>query len=403
MRKMLGRRPFGIWIALASLTLCISLGGGGQTLSVARWDLAVRLGLQEDRLDAADLVERTLAHVEWGTAGADVAVVVPLLLAGLLGVVLRRRWGMLAAMMAATCWLYMGAAFGLQRYSIAVRAGLRPMQHYVGPLVAFAVLVCLPCALIIWGLGANADRFRAYPQGSHRLRRKGELEAGWLENLLRCSVQVLRAAGTALVRGATSWNLQPGEAARELAGDSLVRGGRALDRAITIRRPPGEVWPWLARIGRGAGFYSWDFLDNGGHTHADYLVDAPEPRVGDWCKVLGTIRMVEPGREIVWYDETPFMGSALKLAMDFRVDPSGDGSSRVHYRMTGWTPDTLAGRLALRLGSFMDHVMSSEMLQRLALLCETYEERLAGGETNRDRAPHQRDPWRPAPEQEREP
>ena len=46
--------------------------------------------------------------------------------------------------------------------------------------------------------------------------------------------------------------------------DSRVR----MVRAISIDAPPGTVWPWLAQNGRGAGWYSWERLDNGGRASA---------------------------------------------------------------------------------------------------------------------------------------
>jgi hypothetical protein len=47
----------------------------------------------------------------------------------------------------------------------------------------------------------------------------------------------------------------------------------------------------------------------------------------------------------------------------------------------------------LRIVLLMDQVMSTEMLRRLKLLIETYEERGNSGETNRLLAPHQGIPW----------
>ena len=44
----------------------------------------------------------------------------------------------------------------------------------------------------------------------------------------------------------------------------------SLTHAVTIRRRPHEVWPWLAQMGAGsrAGWYSYDLLDNGGRPSA---------------------------------------------------------------------------------------------------------------------------------------
>jgi hypothetical protein len=39
--------------------------------------------------------------------------------------------------------------------------------------------------------------------------------------------------------------------------------------AVTIEAPPGQVWPWLAQMGYDrAGWYSRDFIDNGGRRSA---------------------------------------------------------------------------------------------------------------------------------------
>ena len=57
-----------------------------------------------------------------------------------------------------------------------------------------------------------------------------------------------------------------GEANRPLPGDELIPEAVAsLAHAITIRCDRGDVWPWLAQMGAGsrAGWYSYDFIDNG--------------------------------------------------------------------------------------------------------------------------------------------
>ncbi|HYA63706.1 MAG TPA: hypothetical protein VED66_10900, partial [Candidatus Sulfotelmatobacter sp.] len=59
----------------------------------------------------------------------------------------------------------------------------------------------------------------------------------------------------------------PAETARTLAGDDLIpQPIGSVNHAITIRRPAREVWPWLVQMGAGrAGWYAYDFVDNGGH------------------------------------------------------------------------------------------------------------------------------------------
>jgi hypothetical protein len=63
----------------------------------------------------------------------------------------------------------------------------------------------------------------------------------------------------------------PEEAAQAMPGDALIPvPGGSLTHAVTIRRPPEDVWPWLAQMGAGsrAGWYSYDGLDNGGRPSA---------------------------------------------------------------------------------------------------------------------------------------
>jgi hypothetical protein len=60
-----------------------------------------------------------------------------------------------------------------------------------------------------------------------------------------------------------------------LPGDDLIAAPLAtLTHAITIHRPRRDVWPWLAQMGAGrrAGWYSYDFLDNGRQPSASCVV-----------------------------------------------------------------------------------------------------------------------------------
>jgi hypothetical protein len=372
------------------------VGGGGQALSLLDWDLAVRLGLQENDRHSSDVIQRLLAEVEWGVCVADVFLVLPLLMIGLAGVLCRRHWGMIAAMMAALCWVDMFLVYTAQRYALVFRGGMGQWSDYAGLAGTFAVLGPVPSLLTIWGLAANADRFATSRPHSHMLHRKQDgLEPFFLENPLLCTGQVLRTVPQVWIGKRLTWNTRPGELTRPLTGDAFVAGGTTVHRAITIARPPERVWPWVAQFGRGAAYYSWDFLDNRGHRHADYLLDVCEPQVGDWNEDLGKVRHVETGTELVWYDEPVFFGLRAPLAITFRLDPEPSEATRLHFRMSVGLPRAgLRARIALRVGLLMDQVMSTEMLRRLKFLIETYEERVNNGELNQSLAPHQRSRWR---------
>ena len=67
----------------------------------------------------------------------------------------------------------------------------------------------------------------------------------------------------------------PEEKTHTLPGDELIKEPiGSLDHAITLRRARQEVWPWLAQMGAGsrAGWYSYDFLDNGRRPSAQRII-----------------------------------------------------------------------------------------------------------------------------------
>ena len=66
----------------------------------------------------------------------------------------------------------------------------------------------------------------------------------------------------------------PDEKDRILAGDDLIlQPIGAVNHAITIHCPPRCVWPWLAQMGAGrAGWYAYDFIDNGGQKSAERIL-----------------------------------------------------------------------------------------------------------------------------------
>jgi hypothetical protein len=65
------------------------------------------------------------------------------------------------------------------------------------------------------------------------------------------------------------------ERRRWLSGDEVIRNAAGvLTHAITIGAVSEAVWPWLVQMGAGsrAGWYSYDFLDNGRRASAERIV-----------------------------------------------------------------------------------------------------------------------------------
>ncbi len=181
----------------------------------------------------------------------------------------------------------------------------------------------------------------------------------------------------------TRWGATLEECSMQMPGDEYFAGGPrafvAMTRAVTIDAPPETVWPWLAQLGRGAGWYSVDRLDNGGKTSARHIVSwIPEPREGD-ASAIGYLRRLIPGRELTWWvPGAPFLGSSTRLAVDIRLS-SANGRSRLVIRMSA---DATGGmpRIVLAAFRFIDGVMARRQLLGIKQRVEQHGARTADPE-----------------------
>lgn len=173
------------------------------------------------------------------------------------------------------------------------------------------------------------------------------------------------AAGSALLRWGMWWGSTPAERDRTMPGDDYLDGGPpdrvAMTRAISIDASPDQVWPWIAQLGRGAGWYSVDWLDNGRKTSARHIVSwIPEPALGD-ATAIGYLRDIDPGRSLAWWvDGARFAGSRTRLVSGFVLDREGDGTrlvSRMAADASGFTAP-----LALFVFRVIDSIMARRQL-----------------------------------------
>ena len=194
--------------------------------------------------------------------------------------------------------------------------------------------------------------------------------------LLGASVVV--AAG--FVRRGTRWGSTPDELTLGLPGDEYLEGGSGartvMTRAISISAPPEAVWPWLAQMGRGAGWYSYDRIDNGGKTSARHIVSwIPPPRVGD-SSAIGWLRDLEPDRGLTWWlpgEKT--LGTMLRMVVDMRLEPEGAGS-RLIIRVSGDAMGTF-GVFVTHAFELVDSVMAIGQLQGIRARAEAFGARSA--------------------------
>ena len=188
----------------------------------------------------------------------------------------------------------------------------------------------------------------------------------------------LFVAASLLARWGTTWGSVEAERSAAMVGDGFFSGDApayvAMTRAIDIEVPPEAVWPWVAQTGRGAGWYSWDRLDNGGRRSARSLVPwIPEPKLGD-ATAIGYLRRLDPERQLSWWaPEIRYPGAVVSLAVDMLLSRNGKGS-RLVIRISG---DSF-GPLALPVIWIFRLVDSIMAIRQLIVLRDLAENRAAG-------------------------
>jgi hypothetical protein len=198
---------------------------------------------------------------------------------------------------------------------------------------------------------------------------------------MQWSIGLLGLALVALVlvvvwtRRAMNWGATSEEVASPSTGDDWFEGVQGshlrMTRAVSIHATPETVWPWLAQLGRGAGWSSYERLDNGGRASARHIVNwIPEPRVGD-AAAIGYLRHLEPGRKIVWWaPDLRFLGARTWSAWSYRVVREGRGSRllmRVDIAALG-----AMGVSVMLLMPLIDSIMALKQLRNLRDQIERY-------------------------------
>lgn len=182
----------------------------------------------------------------------------------------------------------------------------------------------------------------------------------------------------------------PAESGFELPGDELLEkiGAQRTD-AITIEAPPATVWPWLVQMGcRRAGWYSIDYLDNGGVKSAERIEPAfqhialgdilpARPKGADGFAVLAT----DPPHALVLGSPSllrdpakrgrrwTMFGGDYAATWSFVLRPIGDDATRLIVRIRAAFVPTVRAELArpvlLAVHGFMERAQLQHLKARV--------------------------------------
>ena len=188
-----------------------------------------------------------------------------------------------------------------------------------------------------------------------------------------------------MIYGSLQIHATQAECAQTLAGDDLIPHPIGiLDHAITIQRPPREVWPWLVQMGsHRAGWYSYDFVDNGGrHSAERILPEYQDIHVGSVFpaipgeKSVFVVAQFEPEQNLVLSWRLP--DGTYQTTWAFVLEEPQPGQTRLIVRgrvASGYRPYGLPEWLAVVLGRPAHFIMERKQLLDIAHRVEAYSAR----------------------------
>jgi len=134
------------------------------------------------------------------------------------------------------------------------------------------------------------------------------------------------------------------EQRQTLPGDSMIQEPSASwTHGVTITSPIAKVWQWIAQMGADrAGWYSYDFIDNGGRPSATEILSQLQkvvvgmvfPAIPDASDAF-IVASVEPAHSLVL--TVPEKGAIPIVTWSFLLVPIENSNTRllVRARMSG--------------------------------------------------------------------
>ncbi len=133
------------------------------------------------------------------------------------------------------------------------------------------------------------------------------------------------------------------ERTRPLPGDDRLPDAiETITHAVTIDCLPRDVWPWVVQMGAGdrAGWYSYDWLDNGRRPSADRVIpELQHPPVGTTFPALPGVTegfkldAIEPERRLTLI--FPAKDGGVDVTWTFVLNEIAGGRTRLLVRVRG--------------------------------------------------------------------
>ncbi len=165
------------------------------------------------------------------------------------------------------------------------------------------------------------------------------------------------------------WGTTDAEIAAHYPCDDVVpHPGLQLWRAVTVQARPEDVWPWIAQIRLAP--YSYDWIDNLGHSSPQRLQHLAEPRVGENFSAVagrpqGRILSVTPGEQLTGR----ILGAVLSYVLAPHDSHGSQGSQGQATRLLMKVVAARGRRVAPLIGSG-ELVMARRQLLNLKRLAE---------------------------------
>ena len=153
-----------------------------------------------------------------------------------------------------------------------------------------------------------------------------------------------------------------------MPGDQLVPNPMAMaTNGVTIKATPENVWPWIVQIGSGrAGWYSYDWIDNGGHASAESILpDHQQLAPGDIVPAIPgatdvfCVAVVEPQGHLIL--TVPDAKGGIQVSYEFLLVPLDHNHTRLIVRgrlSQRWPAATQPSTVSSRSPIFIERVYS---------------------------------------------